>query len=253
MRFQLYTPHKNQIVVHENKARYRVLVAGRRFGKTALGLNEALSQAIQLKDQIIWIVLPQRNQAKEVYWIDPATTRYFMPYVQHKILEINNSDLSLRCPKTNSWIRIKGSDNYESLRGSGIDLIVWDEVNDIDPRAFDVIKPALADSPDHRMLYIGTPGGLDHFHDLALMGNHSNNIPKFEKPIGVDSDYMTFHFTSYDNMSWPEGSRERDTFVKYIDRERKKAEETGKLSFFLQEYMASFEESAGRFFHKWSY
>ena len=42
-------------------------------------------------------------------------------------------------------------------------------------------------------------------------------------------------------------------FVRYIDKERAKAEEVGKLAFFNQEYMASFEESAGRFFPKWTY
>ena len=49
----LYTPHKNQIKVHENKAKYRVVVAGRRFGKSALGLNESLARAFQIKNQII--------------------------------------------------------------------------------------------------------------------------------------------------------------------------------------------------------
>lgn len=249
----IYKPHENQIKIHQSTAKYRIVVAGRRFGKTALGLNEALYRALQLKNQIIWIILPHLKQAKEVYWIDPDVTRYFMPFVQQKIIQKNDSDLSLHILHTNSWIRLKGADNYESLRGSGLDLIIWDEVADVKPEAFEVLKPALADSPAHKMLYIGTPKGLNHFHDFALYGNHAGIIRDFEKPIRSNEDWQTFHFTSYDNLSWSEGSEERTAFVKYIDAQKNEALEKGRMSFFNQEYMASFEESAGRFFPKWSY
>ena len=163
MKLKLYQPHVNQVKIHESTARYRVVVAGRRFGKSALALNEALARAFQLRDQIIWIILPLFKQAKEIYWIDPDIVKYFMPLVQRGLVKLNNSELSLHVKSTNSWIRLKGSDNYEGLRGSGIDLIVWDEVADVKELAFEVIKPSLADSPDHKMLYIGTPKGIKYF------------------------------------------------------------------------------------------
>jgi len=253
MQLSLYEPHANQIKIHSSKARYRVVVAGRRFGKSALALNEALARAFQLKGQIIWIILPLFRQAKEVYWIDPDITKYFYPYVQAGLIKVDRNDLSLNILSTNSWIRLKGSDNYDSLRGSGIDLTIWDEVADTKAEAFEAIAPALADSPYHRSLYIGTPRGLNHFHDFALRGNHKGTIPAFEKPILPNPDWETWHFTSYDNMAWPEGSYERKTFVEYIDGQRREAEEKGRLAWANQEYMASFEESAGRFFPKWTY
>lgn len=250
---KLYEPHSNQITVHESKARYRVLVAGRRFGKSALGLNEALARAFQIPNQIIWIILPLFRQAKEIYWIDPDITKYFIPLIHKGLIKQDKSELSLHILPTNSWIRLKGSDNYDSLRGSGIDLIIWDEVADVKEEAFETIKPALADSPYHRVLYIGTPKGLNWFHDFALRGDHKGIISTFEKPIKVHPDWETWHFTSYDNTVWAESSYERKMFVKYIDGQRDEAEEKGKLAFFNQEYMASFEESAGRFFPKWMY
>lgn len=253
MKLQLYIPHANQARIHASKARYRVVVAGRRFGKSALALNEALARAFQLKNQIIWIILPMFRQAKEIYWIDPDITKYFMPYVQGGLIKVDKNDLSLNILSTNSWIRLKGSDNYDSLRGSGLDLIIWDEVADTKSDAFGAIAPALADSPRHRVLYIGTPKGLNHFHDFALKGNHEGKIATYEKPVKTDEDWQTWHFSSYDNRAWPEGSFERAQFVKYIDKQRDEAEEKGKLAFFNQEYMASFEESAGRFFPKWTY
>lgn len=253
MNLNLYNPHPNQIKIHKSKAKYRVAVCGRRFGKTCLALNEAIARAFQIPNQIIWIVLPLLKQAKEVYWIDPDVTRYFMPYVQYGAMKKNDSELSLHVPMTNSWIRLKGSDNPEGLRGSGLDLIIWDEVADVKKEAFDIIKPSLADSPNHREMYIGTPKGLNWFHDFALQGDHEGKIPTYEKPIMPNKDWQTWHFSSYDNMTWPEGSRERSKFIEFIDEEKRIAAEKGKLAFFNQEYMASFEESAGRFFPKWSY
>lgn len=176
-----------------------------------------------------------------------------MPLVQSGICKADKSELSLFFKQTNSWIRLKGSDNYDSLRGSGIDFIGWDESADMKPEAFDVIEPALADSPNHRMLYIGTPKGLNHFHDFALKGDHKKIIPDHGKIIKSHKDWMTWHFSSYDNLAWPEGSHEKKTFVDYIDEKRDEAEEKGKLSWFNQEYMASFEEGSGRFFPRWNW
>ncbi|KKM27881.1 hypothetical protein LCGC14_1570260 [marine sediment metagenome] len=253
MSSKLYTPHANQRLIHASPAKYRTVVAGRRFGKSALALNEAIALALQVPKQIAWIILPLYRQAKEIYWIDPDITQYFMPYVQAGICKADKSELSLHFLQTNSWVRLKGSDNYDSLRGSGIDLVVWDEADDIKPEAFDVIEPALADSPNHRALYIGTPKGLRHLHEFALKGDHKDVIPDFGKPINPDEDWETWHYTSYDNLTWAEGSFERNAFVKYIDKKRVEAEEKGKLPWFNQEYLASFERGAGVFFPTWHF
>lgn len=250
---KLYNPHANQRLIHQSKAKYRTVVAGRRFGKSALLINEAISLALQVKRQIAWIILPLYRQAKEIYWVDPDITKYFMPYVQAGICKADKSELSLYFKHTDSWVRLKGSDNFDSLRGSGIDFIGWDEVGDTKPEAFNTIEPALADSPNHRMLYIGTPKGLNHFHDFALKGDHRHLIPDFGKQIAPHKDWETWHFSSYDNLSWPVGSKEQVSFVAYIDEKKAEADEKGKLSWFNQEWMASFEEGAGRFFPKWSF
>jgi|SRR3989344_696977 len=253
MKLNLYQPHANQITIHESKAKYRVVVAGRRFGKSALALNEAIARAMQLPNQIIWIILPLYRQAKEVYWIDPDVTKFFMPLVQAGICKADKSELSLHFHETNSWIRLKGSDNYDSLRGSGIDLLIWDEVADVKPEAFDTLEPSLADSPNHRVLFIGTPKGLNWFHDFAMKGDHKKSVTGFGKAIFPNPNWETWHFTSYDNLSWPEGSKERKAFVDYIDEKRSEAQEKGRMSFWNQEYMAAFEESGGRFFPVWAY
>jgi hypothetical protein len=239
---QLYEPHLNQIKIHSSKAKNRVVVAGRRFGKSALALNEAIARALQIKDQIIWIVLPLYRQAKEIYWIDPDITKYFMPLVNAGVCKADKSELSLHFKTTGSWVRLKGSDNYTSLRGSGIDLLIWDEVADVKQEAFATIEPALADSPNHRQLFIGTPKGLNWLHDFALRGDHKGIFNKYGKLITPNKDWESWHFTSYDNLSFREGTKERKAFVDYIDQKRSEAEEKGRLSFWHQEYGARSEE-----------
>jgi len=244
---RLYYPHSNQVKIHDCDARYRVVDAGRRFGKSALALNEGLAWILSttLRRQMVWIILPEYKQAHTIYWIDPDMTKYYTPLVQAGLLKKNDSQLSLYSYVNESWLFLKGADNPDSLRGSGLDLLIWDEVRDIKPTAFDIIRPTLADSPRHRQLYIGSPNGYDHFHDLMLMGDHNNIIEKGGKEIKPDPDYMTFKFTSYDNTAWPEGSFEKRMFVQYIDKERERYKSMGQEDWFEQEYMGEIRKRAG--------
>jgi hypothetical protein len=56
-----------------------------------------------------------------------------------------------------------GSDNYDSLRGSGYDFLVLDEIADIHPEAwFEVLRPTLSDTGGHA-LFLGTPKGKSNW------------------------------------------------------------------------------------------
>jgi hypothetical protein len=246
-RSNLYYPHLNQLKIHHDQARYRVVVAGRRFGKTAMALNEALTWIMspKLQNQMVWIILPHYKEAHDIYWIDPDINKYFMPYVHAGFLKKNDTELSLFSAKNNSRLVLKGADEPDSLRGSGLDLIIWDETADMKPNAFSVISPTLADSPYHRVMYMGTPDGYNHFHDFALRGDHQGLIEKAGKQIIPEKDWATYKFTSYDNMAWAEGSAERRLFVEYLEKERAYYEQIGQGDWFEQEYMAEFRKRAG--------
>src|SRR6202030_2164863 len=63
-------------------------------------------------------------------------------------------------------ICLRGADNYDSLRGNGLDFLVLDEYASIAPESWtEVLRPALADKQG-RALFIGTPRGFNHFHEL---------------------------------------------------------------------------------------
>jgi len=64
-------------------------------------------------------------------------------------------------------ICLRGADRYDSLRGDGLDFLVLDEYASIAAEAWtEVLRPALADKLG-RALFIGTPQGHNHFHELV--------------------------------------------------------------------------------------
>jgi hypothetical protein len=89
-------------------------------------------------------------------------------------------------------IALRGADNYDSLRGNGLDFVVLDEYASMPPEAWtEVLRPSLADKQG-RALFIGTPRGLNHFYDL------------FQLAKGEDADaWAAFQFTTAEGGNVP--------------------------------------------------
>src|SRR5579872_6439306 len=148
-----------QWTVFRCSSRFRVLAAGRRFGKTFLALNE-LIRAAWVPGGKAWYVAPTYRQAKRVAW---KTLKVMTkPYWAAKP---NETDLTIELI-TGGTISLRGADNYDSLRGDGLDFVVLDEYASMAPEAWtEVLRPALADRRG-RALFIGTPRGHNHFFTL---------------------------------------------------------------------------------------
>ena len=58
---------KPQLKVSSSEARFRVLISGRRFGKTYLAVTEMMKYACQ-PNRRIWYVAPTFKMAKEIVW-----------------------------------------------------------------------------------------------------------------------------------------------------------------------------------------
>jgi hypothetical protein len=136
-----------------------VLVAGRRLGKTFLALTE-LIRAAWGRGRKAWYVAPTYRQAKRVAW-NPLK-QMTKPYWARKP---NETDLTIELV-SGGTISLRGADNYDALRGDGLDFIVLDEYASMAPAAWtEVLRPALADKQGGA-LFIGTPRGHNHFYDL---------------------------------------------------------------------------------------
>jgi len=132
-------------------SRFRDLVAGRRFGKTYLAMVE-LCRAVWAPGRLAWYVAPTYKQGKQIAW--RPLKELTRPYWRSKP---NETDLRIELV-TGGTICLRGADNYDSLRGSGLDMAVVDEYASIDPEAWTaVLRPALSDRRG-RALFSGTCG-----------------------------------------------------------------------------------------------
>jgi Terminase large subunit, T4likevirus-type, N-terminal len=148
-----------QWTVFQCDQRFRVLVAGRRFGKTFLALVE-LCRAAWAPGRLAWYVAPTYKQAKRITW--KALKKMTQPYWASRP---NETDLRIELI-SGGTICLRGADNYDSLRGDGLDFLVLDEYASMAPQAWtEVLRPALADRKG-KALFISTPQGFNHLHEL---------------------------------------------------------------------------------------
>jgi Terminase large subunit, T4likevirus-type, N-terminal len=147
-----------QMEVLTSNKRFRVLVAGRRFGKTHLALVELLRAACG-PDRKVWYIAPSYKQAKRIAW--DRLKKLTQPFWASPPSE---TELSIRL-QWGGVIALRGADQYDSLRGDGLDFVVLDEYASMHPECWtEVIRPALADRQGGA-LFIGTPQGFNHFYE----------------------------------------------------------------------------------------
>ena len=162
-----------QWTVFECDKRFRVLVAGRRFGKTYLAMVE-LIRAAWGPGRLVWYVGPTNKQSKRIIWksLKKMTKEYWLS-------KPNETDLRIELV-SGGTICLRGADNYDSLRGDGLDFVVLDEYASISREAWtEVLRPALADRLGGA-LFIGTPQGFNHFHELVESAEGQANWQAFQ-------------------------------------------------------------------------
>ena len=223
----LTNPQKNVI---QDDSRFRVLITGRRFGKTFVAINE-IAKFASIPNKKIWYVAPSYRQAKAICW---GVLKEKMIY--HKwVKSINHSDLTLTL-KNNSQITLRGSDNESSLRGVGLHFLILDEFQDINKTAwYEVLRPTLSDTEGHA-LFCGTPRGFGNWsYDLYKMGENNKDWKSFQyttlegeqvsedeiEQAKQDLDLRTFQqeyeatFVNYSGMIYYNFSRDKNIIEKY--------------------------------------
>jgi len=201
-----------------SKSRFRVCVAGRRFGKTFLSTGELLKAATSGNNKNCWYVAPTYGAAKDIAW---SMLIHTIP--QQYISKTNESSLTLRLIN-GSTISLKGAEKPNNLRGRALDFVVLDEFADMRPEAwYEVIRPSLSDRLGSS-LFIGTPKGRNHFYDLWAKG----------KDYG--DDWESFQYTTLQGGNVPQEE---------IDAARQDLDERT----FKQEYEAAFVTYAGLIYY----
>lgn len=215
----MITLHQAQKEIVESNKRFRVVITGRRFGKTVCSVAELVGRAFFEKDGLVCYIAPTNEDIRDIVWrelknaVEPIATKINDVRME---IEITNKFGGTSLIRTASWQSIidKGR-----LRGQKFHFIVMDEVSSY--KNFwvgweEVIRPTLTDYKGD-VLFIGTPKGLNHFYDL------------YNKK---DEDYQGFKFTTYDNP--------------FIDpKEVDKAKNQMTVDRFAQEYLGEFRKMEG--------
>lgn len=154
-------PHPGQLEVHNSQARFKVLSAGRRWGKTRLGVNECLDAAAQ--GGRAWWVSPS-YKTSEVGWRPLRQIARKIPNAEIRLV-----DRMVTLPN-GGFVAVRSADNPDSLRGEGLDFVVMDECAFMQKEAWaEAIRPALSDRQG-KALFISTPKGRNWFWEAYMRG-----------------------------------------------------------------------------------
>jgi len=154
----LWKPHPGQAAVMALDARFRLVAAGRRWGKTDLAAHLALEYALEHSGATVYWVAPTYQQANDFGY--DRVKRLVAPDVLADVTRTAPRKIHLTNDATLSF---RSGEREDSLRGPGIDFLVIDEAGSVPERAWtEELRPALADTLGE-LLAIGTPRGRNWF------------------------------------------------------------------------------------------
>lgn len=216
--------HPGQAEVWRSRARFRVVVSGRRWGKTHFDRTTLIHWGLTRGPGRYWYVAPTREDAKDILWAD-------LKAAVHESWLADQSETELSITLYNGAVlRLFSAEKMDALRGRKLRGLILDEYADMDPRIWsEILRPSLA---DYRApaLFTGTPKSFNHFHAL------------YEQGVSVADDWRdwaAWQFRSIDNP-----------FLDPAEIEAARRETDPRT--FRQEWEASFETLAGRVYYAFS-
>ena len=208
-----------QQTVTDAEERFKVVMAGRRAGKTYLAMRE-LGKVARFPDKQLFYVSPTYRQSKQVMWKPLKAKLRKLNW----LADTNETELTAILVN-GSTIALKGANNPDSLRGVGLDHVVLDEFAYIHSDTWtEVLRPTLSDTGGSA-LFISTPAGK---------GNWSYDM--YQKGQQRLQGWQSWQYTTLDGGRVP---------VAEIEQAEHDLDERT----FRQEYLASFETYAGSIYY----
>lgn len=186
--------HDKQKEIVSSKARFKIVRAGRRSGKTIVksetmlfkAITKAVNASIVGKNRSVIFIAPTQKQARSIIW-EALKARL------NKIGETNEARLEMTVPTADggkSTIFVGGWENRENYRGMpNVYHIEFDEVDtmkDFFIGLKEIFFPMLIDT-----------GGSAGFGGTPKKENP--NLRRLEKEAENNPEWECFHFTTYDN------------------------------------------------------
>lgn len=182
---RLFAPRWYQEQISRCTAHRKAIRCGRRAGKSySLALN-ILHRALTNNNYYILIVTPFEVQSEEIINLILQFARNLNPeFGTYESLGIKHKGSPNHTITFSNGSRIKaftaGANGAGSVRGQRADLIVLDEVDYLDQKAFNSIIAILADKPETELWASSTPDGEKQLYKLSN-----------------DPFYREFHFPSF--------------------------------------------------------
>lgn len=182
--------HKAQSTIAADSSRFKVISAGRRFGKGILGVSRGLKFAIEGK-KCRWVSPSYASDSFQAGWSVACKLANQWPglatiHQQRRMISFENI-------KSGGWFQFKTAEEPDGLRGEGIDFVIFDEAAHIG-NLRDIwelcVRPSLMDRRGAAW-WISTPRGFNYFQELFKRGE-----------LGEDG-WKSFTFSTYSNPTIP--------------------------------------------------
>lgn len=229
-----YQPHQEQMRFHRSKARFRIPVCGRRFGKSTMAARD-LEPKLFLPKKRYWIVGPTYDLAEKefrVIWDDLIVGRALGKDKRvKKAYSKRVGDMYIEFP-WQTRLEVRSADHPEFLVGEALDGVIMSEAAKQKKDTWErFIRPSLADKRGFAD-FPTTPEGFNWLYDEWRHGQN----PEM-------TEYESWKFPSWANrVVYPEGRE---------DPEIKLLEKTLTPEYFQQEIGADFASFIGKIFPEW--
>ena len=181
---QLPKLHPAQLEIVRHPARHKVVAAGRRFGKSYLGVGQAM--IVAARGGHAWWCGPSYPLTQEAWDLMKHWARQ-MPGVA-----IREAERRIMFPPRSTHdmpgqVQVKSADNPESLVSVGLDFVVVDEAARVQEEAWTMcLRPTLADK-EGSALFISTPKGRSRwFYKLWKEAHERENWAAFQYPTSAN-------------------------------------------------------------------
>ena len=174
---KLPKPHAAQRAVLESPARFRVMMCGRRFGKSLISQNISIENGLNNK-KVAYIT--------PTYQLGKTFFQEICKVLPEKIYKKNETDLTINFI-TGGQIRFFTGERLDALRGLKFHLVIIDEASyiaNLQDGWLNSIRPTLTDYKG-LAIFLSTPRGKNFFYSLYMKGG--------------EPDWEAFKFTTYDN------------------------------------------------------
>lgn len=221
LRIPIPEPHPAEAEILAARRRYRVVFAGRRFGKTEVGVDAVQGAMINEPGLYWWVGLSWRSASLKRAW--RLFKRRLRHVPGHRIREVDKEiHIPVKGQEPQVWLRT--AENLESLAGEGLRGVVLDEFTLMREEVWtEFIYPSLSDYGGWA-LFLGVPKGKNWGWRLWLKGRDKANL-----------DWQSWQFPTAANPYIPASEIER-------------ARENLPERIFRQEYLAEVVTDAGGIF-----